>query len=70
MSLLDGYLMIPGGADGKESFCNAGETNLISGFGRSLGGMNGYSLQYTCLENSMGRGAGWAIVHGVAKSQI
>ena len=70
MSLLDGYLMIPGGADGKESFCNAGETNLVSGFGRSLGGMNGYPLQYTCLENSMGRGAGWAIVHGVAKSQI
>ena len=71
MSLLDGYLMsFPGGADSKDSFCNAGETNLISGFGKSLGEMNGYPLQCTCLENSTARGAGWAIVHGVAKSQI
>ena len=29
---------------------------------------NGTSLQYSCLENSMGRGAWWAAVHGVAKS--
>ena len=35
----------------------------------SLGEENGYSLQYCCLENSMDRGAWWAIVHGVAKSQ-
>ena len=30
---------------------------------------NGYPLQYSCLENSKDRGAWWAIVHGVAKSQ-
>ena len=35
----------------------------------SLGEENGYSLQYCCLENSMDRGAWWAIVHGVAKSR-
>ena len=29
----------------------------------------GYPLQYSCLENSMDRGAWWAIDHGVAKSQ-
>ena len=30
---------------------------------------NGYPLQYSCLENSNDRGAWWAIVHGLAKSQ-
>ena len=30
---------------------------------------NGTPLQYSCLENPMGRGAWWAAVHGVAKSQ-
>ena len=34
-----------------------------------IGEGNGYPLQYSCLENSMDRGAGWATVHGVAKSQ-
>ena len=37
--------------------------------GRSLGEGNGYLLQYSCLENSGDRGAWWAIVHGVTKSQ-
>ena len=40
----------------------------IPGLGRSLGGGNGNPVQYSCLENSMDRGAWWAIVHGVAKS--
>ena len=35
----------------------------------SPGEGNGYPLQYSCLESSMDRGAGWATVHGVAKSQ-
>ena len=39
------------------------------GSGRSPGQGNGNPLQYYCLENSMGRGAWQAIVHGVAKSQ-
>ena len=42
---------------------NAGDEGLIPGEG------NGNSLQYFCLENSMGRRAWWATVHGVAKSQ-
>ena len=37
--------------------------------GRSPGVGNGYPLQYSCLENSIVRGAGWAAVHGIAKSQ-
>ena len=46
-----------GGSNGKESACNAGDLNLISGLGRPLGEGNGYPLQYSCLENSMDRGA-------------
>ena len=59
----------PGGSDGKESACNSGDLGLIPGLGRSPGEGNGYPLQYSCLENSMDRGAWWAIVHGVAKSR-
>ena len=59
----------PGGSDGKESACDAGGLGLIPGWGRSPGEGNGYPLQYSCLENSMYRGAWEAIVHGVA-SQI
>ena len=59
----------PGGSDGKESACNAGDLGLIPGLGRSPGGGNGYSLQYSYLENPVDRGAWWATVHGVAKSQ-
>ena len=60
---------VPGGSDGKESICHAGDLGLISGSGRSPGEGNGYPLQYSCLENPMDRGAWWATVHGVAKSQ-
>ena len=42
----------------------------IPGSGRSPGGGNGNLLQYTCLENSKGRGAGQATVHRVTKSEI
>ena len=42
----------------------------IPGLGRSPGGGNGNPLQYSCLENSMDRGAWWATVHRVAKSWI
>ena len=58
---------------GKESACKAGEAagaeGLIPGLGRSPGEGNGNILQYSCLENPMGRGAWQAIVHGVAKSR-
>ena len=59
----------PGGSDGKESACNEGDPGSIPGLGRSPGEGNGYPLQYSCLENSMDRGAWWATVHGVTKSQ-
>ena len=55
---------------GKESPCNAGDSDSIPGSGRSPGEGNGNLLQYFCLENPMDRGAWWATVHGVAKSQI
>ena len=58
-----------GDSDGKESACNAGDLGSIPGAGRSPGERNGNPLQYSCLENSMDRGAWWAIVHGVTKSQ-
>ena len=60
---------LPGGSDSKESACNAGDLGSIPGSWRCPGEGNGYPLQYSCLENSMDRGARWATVHGVAKSQ-
>ena len=58
------------GSDGKESACNAGDSGLILGSGRSPGEGNGSPLQYSCPENSIDRGAWWAIVHGITKSRI
>ena len=63
------YIGFPCGLDSKESNCNAGDLGLIPGLGRSPGEGNGNPLQYSCLENSMDRGAWWATVHGVAKSR-
>ena len=48
---------------------NAGDLGLFAGSGRSPGEENGYSLQYSCLENPMDRGAWQGTVHGVVKSQ-
>ena len=59
----------PSDSDGKESAHNARDVDLIHGSGRSPGGGHGNPLQYPCLENSMGRGAWWATVHEVTKSQ-
>ena len=62
----------PGRSVGKNLPANAGDTggvSSISGFGRSPGEGNGNPLQYSCLENSMNRGAWRATVHGVAESQ-
>ena len=47
---------------------DAKDVGLIPGSGRSPGVGNGNPLQYSCLENSMDRGAWWATVHGAAKS--
>ena len=56
----------------KNSAANAGDARnmgSIPGWGRSPGGGNGNLLQYSGLENSVGAGAWWAMVHGVPKSQ-
>ena len=74
---------VPDSSVGKESTCNAGDPGSIPGSGRSPGegigyqlqhsglenSMNGSPHQYSFLENSMDRGAWWATVHGVTKSQ-
>ena len=60
----------PGGSDGKESVCNAGDPRSIPRSGRSPGEGNGNLLQCSCLENSMDRGAWQATVHEVSKSWI
>ena len=57
-----------GGSDSKESACNTGGPGLTPMSGRSPDEGNGYPLQYSCLENTMDRGAWWAIVHEVTKS--
>ena len=62
---------LPQWLSNKESTCNAGATGvmgLIPGLGRSPGGGHSNTLQYSCLENPMDRGARWAIVHRVTKS--
>ena len=53
----------PGGSDGKESACNAGDLGLIPGLGRSPGGRYGNPLQYSCWRIPMDKGVWWAIVH-------
>ena len=58
----------PGGSDGKASACNAGDQGSIPGSGRSPGEGNGNTLQYSCHENLMDRGAWWATVHGVTNN--
>ena len=47
----------PSGSDGKQSTCNAEDLGSIAVSGRSPGEGNGYSLQYSCLDNPMGREA-------------
>ena len=61
-------LGFPSGLNGEESACNAGGPGSIPESGRSPGEGNGYPLQYSCLENSVDRGAWRATVHGVAGS--
>ena len=58
----------PCGSDDKESVCNSGDPCVILRLGRFPGERNGNPFQYSCLENSMDRGAWRAIVHGTAKS--
>ena len=58
-----------GSSDSKESAHNAGHLGSIPGLGRSPEEGNGNSLQYSCLENPMDRGAWQSTVHGVTKGR-
>ena len=64
---------LPGWLSGEESACDAegteDATGLIPGSGRSPGGGHGDPLQCSCLENAMDRGAWWATIPEVTKSQ-
>ena len=62
------FFIFTSGSDVKESVCNVGDLGSIPESGRSPGEGNGYPLQYSCLKNSMDRGAWRATVHRVAKS--
>ena len=62
------WLSFPGGSDSKESACIAGDLGSIPGLGRSPGEGKSYPLPYSDLGNYMDRGAWWATVHGVTKS--
>ena len=56
-----------------KTFCNAedtGDADSVPGSGRSPGEGNGYLLQYSCLNNSMDRGAQWASLWGHKESQL
>ena len=69
LMLKDGF---PGGAGGKEFACRCRSHRrhrFNPGLRRSPGVGNGNPLQYSCLENSMDRGARWGTVDGVAESQ-
>ena len=61
---------LPGDSVVKNLPANTGDAGLIPGSGRFSGGGNSNPLQYSFLENSRNRGAWWATVHGVTKSQI
>ena len=63
-------MVFPGDAVVKNPPANTGDARdagSIPGWGRSLGIGNGNVLQYSCLENSMDRGAWQATVHGVER---
>ena len=58
----------PGGSEGKEPACSAGDLGSVPGSRRSPGEGNGYPFQYSCLDNPMNVGAWQATVHEAAKS--
>ena len=62
-------MVFPGGSVVRNPPTNAEDAGSISGSGRSPGEGNGHPLQYSCLGDPMDRGAWWAIVHIVTRSQ-
>ena len=66
LALICGFLVV------KNLHANARDIRSecsVPGLGRSPGGRHGNPLQYSCLENPLGRGTSWATVHRVAKSR-
>ena len=61
------YVGFPGGSAGQESICSVGDLGLIPGLERSPREGNDNPLQYSCLRNSMERGAWQAVVTGVTE---
>ena len=57
----------PGGSVVKNPPANAGDVDLLPGWGRSPGEGNGNPLRYSCLGNPMEGGAWYITVHGVTK---
>ena len=53
----------------KKLACSAGDTGSILGLGRSPGEGNGHSLQYSCLENPMDRGA-WCAIQSIRSPRV
>ena len=66
---MDTYIKrgFPGGSDGKESACNAGDLGSMPGLGRSPGKGNGYPLQLFLPGEFHDRGGCWAIAHGLQR---
>ena len=62
-------LGFPGGTAGKESASSEGDLGSVPELGRSPAEGNGNALQYSCPDISMDRGAWWARVHGITKTQ-
>ena len=60
--------VFPGGSVGKEAAPSVEDPGSIPESERSPGEGDGNPLQYSCLENSMDKGAWWATVDGVTKS--
>ena len=61
-------MILPGGLVIKNLRAIAGDAGLIPGSGRSPRVRNGNPLQYSCLGNTMDRGAWWAATHGIIQS--
>ena len=60
----------PDGSVVKNLTANAGDLGFILGSGRFPREGNGNPLQYSCMENSLDKGARWATAHGIAESNM
>ena len=68
MCIFSFYIGVQGSPGGSAVNANAGDMGSVPGLGRAPGEGHGYPLLYSCLENSMGRGAWKATVLAVLKS--